>query len=716
MGTETKIEKLFRLADTQKQALKKLGIITAMDLLWYFPVRYGHISEMKLIKDILIDGEDVAIYGKITKIELMKGFKSKIPMAQATIEDGSGKINAVWFHQAFIAKMFAKDDMVELVGKTGKNKKGIYLANPEIRKVKHLPIDTHDSLFQNDESDVFGYPIYKETRGITSKMIYYLVQKVFQMELFKNIKDYIPQDIIEKYNLPDLQTALFWIHSPKKEEHSIRAKKRFSFEEIFMIQIERQKIRLEYQKSQTEKIDYDKKGVKEFVKKFGFELTEDQQSAIDTILTDMTKDVPMSRLLEGDVGSGKTAVAGVATYQTITTKLKDRPLEKLSVAYMAPTEILATQLFESFIKYFKDLNIAIGLITSSGCKKFPSKVNKENFTTISKPQLLKWVENGEIPIIIGTHSLIQKNIKFKNLGLAIIDEQHRFGTLQRQKFVRKNSIVPHLLSMTATPIPRTLALTIYGDLDLSIISSMPPGRKKIITQIISKEKRNEIYEHIKQEIKNKRQAYIICPRIDDNDEGKIQMRSVISEAKRLSERELRGANIGFIHSKMTKQKKEEIMADFYAKEIDVLVATSLVEVGINVPDASIIVIEGAERFGLAQLHQLRGRVLRGNHQPYCYLFTESDTQKTKDRLGALVNATNGFDLAEQDLKMRGSGELTGKSQWGISDIAMEALKNIKMVEFAREEAKKLVLKDPELKKYKTLASIISQKIKINHFE
>ena len=391
----------------------------------------------------------------------------------------------------------------------------------------------------------------------------------------------------------------------------------------------------------------------------------------------------MSRLLEGDVGSGKTAVAATATYAVATSRPKGQDFGTLQTAYMAPTEILAQQHFESFIKYFSHLPINIALITGSGCKKFPSKVSASwrtgnGSTEISRTQLLKWVASGEISVLIGTHALIQKSVKFKHLALAIVDEQHRFGTTQRQKLVNNHTVIPHLLSMTATPIPRTLALTLYGDLDLTLLDEMPAGRKKIITEVIPPETRSLAYEHIKKELKAGRQLYVICPRIDEPDPTKemaVQAKSVKEEAKRLKSDIFPEYRIEILHSKMTPDAKENVMQDFKAHKIDILVSTSVVEVGVNVENASLIIIEGAERFGLAQLHQLRGRVLRGTHQPYCFVFAETKSPKTTERLKALTTAKNGFELAEFDLTQRGAGALSGSKQWGISDLGMEAIKN-----------------------------------------
>ncbi len=427
----------------------------------------------------------------------------------------------------------------------------------------------------------------------------------------------------------------------------------------------------------------------------------------------------MSRLLEGDVGSGKTAVAAATVYAITTTPPPDQKFGRLQTAYMAPTEILATQHFESFIQFFAYMNINIGLITGSGCKKFPSKINPTQATDISRSQLLKWVENGEIPILVGTHALIQKTVKFKNLAYIIIDEQHRFGTAQRQKLRKKEDFAPHLLSMTATPIPRTLALTIYGDLDLTLLDEMPAGRKPVITEIVLPDGREKVYEKIRFELKTGRQAYIICPRINEPDPDKEQalnLKSVTEEAKRLKKKVFPQYTIGILHSKMSTDAKEKVMLDFKAKKIDILVATSVVEVGVNVPNATVIVIEGGERFGLSQLHQLRGRVLRSSHQAYCYVFADHKSGKTIDRLNALVSAQNGFELAEFDLAQRGAGELYGRKQWGISDLAMEGIKNIKMVEAARREAHDLLALNPTLDKHPILKELSEKSGKEIHFE
>ncbi|HVM59149.1 MAG TPA: DEAD/DEAH box helicase, partial [Candidatus Paceibacterota bacterium] len=456
-----------------------------------------------------------------------------------------------------------------------------------------------------------------------------------------------------------------------------------------------------------------------FVASFPFPATRAQTRAIDAIVADFEKAHPMLRLLEGDVGSGKTAVAAATAYLVATSTPPNRIAGTLQVAYLCPTEILAKQHFSTFVSYFRTHPIPIGLITGSECRVFPSKVRYEESAKLSKATFKKRVADGLIPIVIGTHALIEKSVAFKHLAYAIIDEQHRFGTAHRKRLVTKDSVSPHLLSMTATPIPRTLALTIYGDLDITLLDEMPAGRKPVITEVLGPKERERAYARVRQELAAGRQAYVICPRIDEPDPDKelaLQAKSVKAEAERLKKEVFPDAAIGILHSKMKPAEKEEVMSRFAAGEIQILVATSVVEVGVNVPNATVILIEGAERFGLSQLHQLRGRVIRSTHQAYCFALPETFGQATRDRMKALTTAKNGFELAEYDLSLRGTGELTGGKQWGVSDIAMEALQNLKMVEAARTEAARLIKEDPTLSRYPALRTRVGSALAGMHLE
>lgn len=702
------LEKHFRLGEIERKGLAKLGIKTVRDILYYFPLRYGDSADAKRIGELSV-GEEALLYGKIRSLKTSKAFVKKTPMSDGIIEDETGTIKAVWFNQPYIAKMIPEGSFVKVEGKVTERKGELYMSNPKIETVPEIPLNIGDSLFGSEGEVHVLYPVYAETRGITSHWIYHKIQRILKSGILESMEDMIPKEMLDRYHLPSLSTGLIWIHAPQHKDDALSARKRFSFEEIFLIQLKKQQERKEREEDETTVIKGRSKEVTTFLKRFPFKPTEAQSLAIDTILKDFESGSAMSRLLEGDVGSGKTLVAAATAYAAY---------PEYQVAYMAPTEILARQHFESFISFFSHLPIKIALITGSGCLKYPSKVNPDEATAISRAQLSKWVKNGEINIVIGTHALISKNVEFENLAYVIIDEQHRFGTAQRQKLSRKQKFLPHLLSMTATPIPRTLALTMYGDLDITLLDQMPLGRKPIITEIVTPAKRTAMHEHVLKELKTGRQAYVICPRIDAPDPDKekaLNARSVKEEAEQLQKTVFKDYSIGIMHSKMKPSEKESVMEDFSEGKIDILVSTSVVEVGVNVPNATIIMIEGAERFGLSQLHQLRGRVIRGNHQAYCYVLTETKSDKSVERLKALTQAKNGFELAELDLSLRGSGQLYGKKQWGLSDIAMDALKNLKMVEFARNEARDLISKDPLLEGYPSLQKTLTERGDI-HFE
>lgn len=735
-----------RLLPVQKIALKKLRLETVSDLLHHFPTRYADVRELAQTHE-LVAGKDVTLYGKLSRVTLRKAWKTKIPMAEAVLEDAQGKIKLVWFNQPYIAKMYPEGTLVKISGKVSLGKSGLYVSNPEVSHIKDMPIDTHDSLFKQDEAvksqeSEFLTPMYPESKGISSRFLHHAISKIIASGVLDTVIDAIPSHILAQYHLPSLKSALTYIHFPKSQDHITAARKRFAFEEIFFIQLQKQKDRAQLLQTPAYPIKASdmsaKKGADDplystaitFLQTHGINPTGAQTRAIASIVEDIEQSHPMSRLLEGDVGSGKTAVAAAAAYMVITTRPEfvntkgvrvAQTFGTLQVAYMAPTEILATQHFASFCDFFKGSGISVGLITGDKCLKYPSKSNPSTHTSISRAQLLKWVTNGEISIVIGTHALIQKSVAFKHLGLVIVDEQHRFGIKQRQALAQKSNDfgkLPHLLSMTATPIPRTLALTIYGDLDLTVIDEMPPGRKKVITDIIPTHDRTKMYTHIENELILGRQAYVICPRIDDPDEeestSKTQ-KSVIAEAKKLQSNIFPKYVIGVLHGKMKPIEKDTIMKRFKDGEIHVLVSTTVIEVGVNVVNASLIVIEGADRFGLSQLHQLRGRVLRGTHQPYCFICTESTSAQTFERLKAMKESSNGFELAEKDLLFRGAGELSGGKQSGISDIGMEAIKNVKLVEAARAEAKKILVEDSEFGKYPLIREMLADRAR-GHFE
>ncbi|HVB19845.1 MAG TPA: ATP-dependent DNA helicase RecG [Candidatus Paceibacterota bacterium] len=706
-----------RLKPEQKRALARLGIRTIRDLLYHFPTRYEHSGPSTTIAGIA-PGTVVTLYGTVRKPDVRKTWKSRRPIAEAWLEDASGKIKMMWFSQPYIAKTLYDGMAVKVSGRVAGTSAKIYLANPEIDKSAVLPEDVHNSLFRNQDvilntnskDGILGnevlHPMYPESRGVSSLWLMHAIRKVFESGVHERVTDPIPSDILARYNLPPLSSALVFVHTPRKMPDAVVSRKRFAFEEVFALQIAVQRRRRALLQEEALPVAIDRAKLADFIASFPFPATAAQLHAIDAIVTDFGKTHPMLRLLEGDVGSGKTAVAAATAYLVATSLPKGRIAGHLQVAYLCPTEILAKQHFSTFISYFKDHPIPIGLITGSECRKFPSRVRYEESTKLSRAAFLKRVANGEIPIVIGTHALIEKSLSFKYFAYAIIDEQHRFGTMHRQKLATKGAIVPHLLSMTATPIPRTLALTLYGDLDLTLLDEMPAGRKPTATEVLAPEKRGKAYERVRKELALRHQAYVICPRIDEPDPAKelaLMAKSVKAEAVRLKKTVFPDAAIDILHSKMRPKEKEEVMKRFEKGKIDILVATSVVEVGVNVPNATVILIEGAERFGLAQLHQLRGRVIRSTHQSYCFALPETFGETTRKRMKAFMNAKNGFELAEYDLALRGAGELAGGKQWGVSDIAMEALKNLRLVEAARNEAARIIADDPDLHRHPALA-------------
>ena len=703
----------FRLTPIQVRGLKKLGIVTVRELLYHFPTRYDQGGSESTITG-LVAGESVTIFGTISKLDTRKSWKRRIPVGEAVITDASGSVKVMWFHQPYLAKKFMEGAFVKAVGTvTGKTGRP-YLANPHVEPADPTEVGLFSAARESKLEAGSFFAVYPESRGVTSLWFRHAFEKLYAANILEKIGDPIPADIVKRYNLPDIQSALLYIHKPDELKHAEAARKRFAFEEIFAIQVARARERQENDTLASFSIREGARFAQKFLSTIPFPPTSAQRRAITDILGDFNPPAggahPMARLLEGDVGSGKTLVAAASAYAVVNSRPPLRASGTLQVAYMAPTEILAQQHFQSFIEYFEHLPINIALMTGSGCKKFPSKVKRGEATDISRAQLLKWVANGEIAMVVGTHALIQKSVQFQHLALCIVDEQHRFGTRQRRALAHKGDAAPHFLSMTATPIPRTLALTIYGDLDISVLDELPPGRAKITTKIVRPAERAAAYESVRAELQKGRQAFVICPRIEEPDPAKInamQAKSAKAEAERLQKDVFPEYRVGLVHGALKPKEKDEVMAQFVAHEIDILVATSVVEVGVNVPNATAILIEGSERFGLAQLHQLRGRVMRSSHPPLCFLLPETKSELSMKRLRALEKSDDGFKLAEADLENRGAGDLFGRKQWGVTDLGMEALKNVKLIQAARTEAQALIARDPQLAHHPALAQRVA---------
>ncbi len=622
MKLSTPIGKVSRVGNKYKAKLKKMDIYTVGDLLFHFPARYDDFSKITPISQ-LSTKEKVTIEGEVKVIGAGKTSKKRVPYSEAIVQDKSGAVKVIWFYQPYLAKTIKKGERLFVSGKPGYGNEGLQFINPSYEKKKKESLHTGGLV-----------SVYPETEGLSSKWLRYVIKPLLE-KVVPQIKESLPEDIIKNYDLLPLPEALKKIHFPESKKDAKDAQDRFAFERLFFIQLASLRKKMDIMRENSTPIEVDMDYVKDFVSSLPFELTDPQKKSAWQILKDIEKSHPMNRLLEGDVGSGKTVVAAIAALAAIKGDCQ--------VAIMAPTEVLATQHFKKLSSLLKNFRLDIGFLTGKK-DKFKSKKLKNEFIEISRKKLLEKVSEGKIDLLIGTHALIQDKVTFDNLGLVIVDEQHRFGVKQRAKLCKKDNI-PHLLSMTATPIPRTLALTLYGDLDISIIDELPLGRKKIKTKIISEKDRGKIYSFIKKELKDKKQAFFICPRIEEPDEEDdsvwADVKSVEEMTKKLK-KEFSEFKIESLHGKISATKKAKIMEDFKNGKTDILVSTSVIEVGIDIPNATVMVIEGAEMFGLAQLHQFRGRVGRREHQSYCFLFPGSRSEKTRKRLKALVTSEDSF--------------------------------------------------------------------------
>ncbi|MFH1423401.1 MAG: ATP-dependent DNA helicase RecG [Candidatus Nealsonbacteria bacterium] len=684
MNLTTPIEELRGVGPVYKGRLKKLGIRQVKDLLYWFPHRYEDFSNIVPVAKAKVN-ENYCLRGKVLDITSNRSFRKRLSITEALLGDDTGAIKIVWFNQPYLINVLKKGDGICVAGKILSDEHGFYLSNPIYEKMNDEDL-THTGRL---------VPIYNETSGLSSRWLRQVL-KYLLTNLANQLEEPIPEQLLKEHGLLPIKKAIWQVHFPDSPASAEKARARFSFEELFLLSVWILMERKKLDQKPAFAMPMNVALMQRFTGKLPFKLTDGQRKASWQILKDLEKPSPMSRLLEGDVGSGKTVVATMAAlnafkagYQTV---------------FMAPTEILAKQHFKTVSKLLEGFKIDVGLLTGKE-DKFTSKNLKNDFIEISREKLMQKAVDNKISLLIGTHALIQDKVKFGNLGLVILDEQHRFGVEQRAKLTRQTTI-PHLLSMTATPIPRTLALTLYGDLDLSLINELPVGRKKIITKVVPPAERQKIYSFIKKEIKKGRQAFVICPRIEPrakkaNDDS-LETRAVKEEYEKLSKKIFPDLRVGMLHGKLATKEKERIMRDFRYKKIDILVSTSVVEVGVDIPNATVMMIEGAERFGLAQLHQFRGRVGRSNWQSYCFLFTDSPSRKTHQRLKALVTCENGFDLAEKDLEIRGPGDFSGLRQWGIPDLAMTSLNNLPLIEKTRTAAKKILEEDPSLKKYPAL--------------
>lgn len=678
------------------QKFAKLHITLVKDLLYHFPFRYQDFSKIVLIRDV-VEGESNVVFGIIQKVSVRKTPRRHMWLVEVTIVDESGALKAVWFNQKYIAATLKEGMGVNLAGKVSFEGKKAVMVSPVYEIISKNTQETHHT----------GriVPVYPETKGITSRGIRLFMSKVIAR--LDEVDEFLPHDMLQKHNFPFIRQAFQHVHFPDTLKEAQLAIDRFAFQDLFLLQLLKTSEKKRLYTHKAIAVPYNAERIKAHTASLPFELTRAQKKALDDILKDLAKKHPTSRLLQGDVGSGKTIVVALATLAAAQ--------EGHQVVFMAPTEILAQQHYKTFLSFFGSFNDGVGLLTSATTKWFFGEGLED---TPSKKDMLQALKAGRLKILIGTHAIIQKNVQFKDVALVIIDEQHRFGVSQRAMLTdghKKSATLPHFISMSATPIPRTLALSVFGDLDLSIIDQLPKDRKPIITKIVSPSQRPAAYAFIEKQVQQGRQCYVICPRIEQPDQesplsprqiANLEVKSVVAEYEKLSKEIFPHLRLAMLHGRLKATEKTSIMESFKKREIDILVSTSVVEVGVDVPNATIMMIEGSQLFGLAQLYQFRGRVGRGSEQSYCFLFSDSPSANTKMRLQALVNAKSGFELAEIDLKLRGPGEFLGREQTGIPDLAMKALADPKLVADAQKEAFELLEKDPTLSNYPYLAAYL----------
>ncbi|MEG0250187.1 MAG: ATP-dependent DNA helicase RecG [Peptostreptococcus sp.] len=639
--------------------MAKLGVYTINDALYYFPRQFEDRSREKKIFQ-LEDSEKITVKVKINRISSVK--LKKMEITEFFVSDETAGAKLVFFNKSYLRNTFRVGDIVKVFGTVKLDNTGnVEMHNCEIE---------YDKLDKNIGIIV---PVYPLTYGVTNKDIMGVLRNIFETSDVK-IREYIPKSLVDKYGLCDINFAIKSMHFPVTRDNIKIAMFRLIFEEFLFMQLGLFSIK--GGTSVAEGICFEKSNELENIEKsLSFNLTKAQKRAYNEILEDMNSKKVMNRLVQGDVGSGKTVVAQLS--------LANCALNGYQGAYMAPTEILAKQHFESFNDFFKNTNIKVEVLTGSTSKKESTRILEE-------------LKEGQIDIIIGTHALLEDKIEFKKLGLVITDEQHRFGVRQRAKLSSKADN-PDVIVMTATPIPRTLALILYGDLDISIIDELPPGRKPIETIAIEKNKRERFYlSNVRSEIKKGRQAYVVCPLVEESE--LLELQSATEVYEELQHYFFKDLRIGLLHGRMKSKEKDSVMDDFKNHKIDILVSTTVIEVGVNVPNASYMIIENAERFGLAQLHQLRGRVGRGSDKSYCTLIYDSKSEVCKQRMNIMEESNDGFKISEKDLEIRGPGDFFGTRQHGLPELKVANLfKHMKILKMAQKEAREIYSKDPSLK-------------------
>jgi ATP-dependent DNA helicase RecG len=657
------------------RTLKKLGLETLEDLVWHLPRRYDDYSSLKTINRLWF-GEEVTVIGTVEEIQTRLVRSGRMKLTEAVIGDGTGNLRITWFNQPWIADKLKPGKGVVLSGKVDQYLGRLTMSSPEWEPLERIQLHTNRIV-----------PVYPLTAGVTGKWLRRVINSVVTRYALL-IPESIPTKILQSVNLVPLSKALQQIHFPDNWDSLEKAQNRLAFDEMFLLQLGVLKQKREWAQLETMPLPSSQDQIDQFTTQLPFVLTDAQQKALEVVRQDLTDPQPMNRLLQGDVGSGKTVVAAGAIAITAANQSQS--------AFMAPTSILAEQHY---------LTISKLLTHTSGLAEDQIRLLLGSTPASEKEEIRNGLESGHILVLIGTHALLEDPIVFKSLRLAVIDEQHRFGVNQRA-ILRAKGDNPNLLVMTATPIPRSLSLTLYGDLDLSVIDEMPPGRKPTETRVLSAAERLRAYQFIRSQLEQGHQAFIIYPLVEES--VKIDAKAAVEEHARLQNEVFPKYKVGLLHGRMRPDEKEAVMTDFRNGDPQVLVSTSVVEVGVDVPNTTVMLIEGANRFGLAQLHQFRGRVGRDDKPSYCLLIADSDEDSDNERLKAMERTVDGFELAEIDLNQRGPGDFLGTRQSGFAELKMAKLTDIPLIEMAREQAKIVFSDDPELSKpeHQKLADVV----------
>jgi len=664
VNVTTALQKIKGVGPKTAEAFAAAGLFGVRDLIEFLPRKHEDFSQ--IVKINAIHPGKMTIKARCEKVAT-RPVRRGLRITTATLFDDTSKIQAVWFNQPYRETQLKSGDEFYFSGEFEFSYNKYQLTNPSAEKVSDMPVQTDRLL-----------PVYRAIKGLKSQLVRKILAEL--RPLITMLPETLPPELVKSEKLLSRADALLAMHFPKTSEDVAKARERLAYEELFQLLLASQLNKQANASLKGWRIPFDQEVVKHFVAELPFALTAAQRRAAWEIIQDFERQTPMNRLLQGDVGSGKTVVAGLAARQAAHAGFQ--------TAFMAPTEILAGQHADTLEKMLKPFHVSVGLLTGS--------VKGE-----ARKQLYAQIARGEVDVVVGTHALIQETVQFHKLGFVVIDEQHRFGVKQRQELLKKSKHMPHLLAMTATPIPRSLALTVYGELEVSILNELPKGRQPIQTKIWSPISRAQLYAKIDEEIAAGRQAYVICSLIDENPEN--EAKSVQTEYKRLQQSIFKHRKIGLLHGKLKPEEKDEVMRLFASGEIDILVSTTVVEVGVDVPNATVMMIENADRFGLSQLHQLRGRVGRGEHQSHCYLVM-SDSSKPSQRLREIEKSTDGFYLAEVDLQLRGPGEIYGRAQHGALNLQIATLADTKLIARASSAAKKLVANHFDLLQYKELAA------------